>query len=155
MFGRPYQLGYVTGDLSLALQRLGERQGLKNFVIEEQRRPGSAVRRVGKGYAGPMMLEIMEVDPAIPSMYGDRVSDDPAEITLHHLGYMLDDPQDLDRVRAWCKARSLSIDLDTEAPGVLAAIYADTRPALGHYSEFVHLMPGGAGWYDKVPANTP
>ena len=26
MFGRPYQLGYVTGDLSLALQRLGERR---------------------------------------------------------------------------------------------------------------------------------
>ncbi len=149
-----FQLGYVTRDIDKAIPAFQERFGSVEFLQipmppEIEGLP-SGMFRIALAYIKEVMIEFVEVDTSKPSLYLDALPVAEAEIRLHHLGYLIDDHQ---AMLARLKQAGLDVPRAGSFGGVLEFSYADTRPQLGHYSEFIRLFPAGKEIYASVPRN--
>lgn len=85
------------------------------------------------------------------SVCSDRVgSRSPATegpICLHHFGYLIDDHEAMLKRLA---AMGYAVPLFASMPGALDYSYADTRPDLGLWSEFIRLDEGGRAFFGAV-----
>ena len=151
-FQRFFQLGYVTRDLEAAIAAYTARFGATEFFRLPLATPadgtGDGVNGIALGYAGPVMIEIIEVDPGALSIFREALGGAPNDLRLHHLGYLVDDYQ---------ATRSHLADLGFEMPmsgssgDALDFCYADTRDQCGHYSEFIRLGEQGRALFASVP----
>ncbi|MBV9512363.1 MAG: VOC family protein [Caulobacteraceae bacterium] len=154
MHGKLFQLGYVVADLDAAMARLGETQDIRHFRVDVFGDASGLLLRSAKAYAGGTMLELLEPRlTAADRLYTSFLDSDPAVPRLQHLGYLVETEEEFTGVGAWMKARGIAVALEAVLPGKLSATYFDTRPMLGHYSEYVCLSPQARDFYDDVPAN--
>jgi hypothetical protein len=135
MFGEIYQLGYVTRDLDRAAADYGERHGVGDWLRTEITYPGGTAR-VALAFRGALLIEITEPLAESPGLFGDAL---PATgIALHHLGHRLPDTASVAAVVAHYRALGRDVPLVRDGP---TSAYVDTRPDVGHFSEFVRVTP--------------
>jgi len=146
LFDRFFQLGYVTRHGDAAMARFSQRFGPVEFQVVPGGTP--SINRIALTYIGDTMIEILEVNTSIASFYRDYLPTGPADIRLHHLGYLIDDyPARLERLRT----EGYAIPLCGSAGDVLDVCYADARAQLGHYLEYIRLGDEGRRWFSSVP----
>jgi len=144
-----FQLGYVTRDLDAAIAEFRRRFGPAEFQIIEGTAQHPHTKRIALTWIGETMTELIEPNPAVPSLYVDPLP--PAangEIRFHHIGCLTQDyGETLRRIRA----EGYATPLEVSVGDVLDCVYADTRTELGHYLEYIRLGEEGRKWFESVP----
>ncbi len=144
-----YQNAYVTRDLDRAVELLGERYGLEDFIVFEPEmvlktplgdKPASV--RAALAWAGGLQIELIQpctgfLDHYLPYLPSDESDPTPR---FHHVAVRRDD---LAAMRAEIAKLNLALAFEGEVPELIF-IYLDARATLGHYLEYVWASP--AGW---------
>jgi catechol 2,3-dioxygenase-like lactoylglutathione lyase family enzyme len=151
-FDRFFQLGYVTRDLEAAIASYKARFGRTDFLRLPIAKPadgsGDGVNGIAIGYAGPVMIEIIEVNPGAPSIFRDALGGAAQDLRLHHLGYLVDDHQ---ATLARLAELKLEVPMSGSSGDALDFCYADTREQRGHFSEFIRLGEQGRALFASLP----
>jgi hypothetical protein len=153
-FGEFFQFGYVARDQDQAIAQFQRRFGRTEFLrlpiaLPEDGSP-AAITGIALAYIGAAMVEIIGVNPSVPSIYASLVPEAPADLRLHHLGYLVEDhPAMLKRLTA----AGYEIPIAGSMGDVLDYAYADTRAHLGHYCECIRLGEAGKALFASVPRN--
>ena len=143
-----FQLGYVTRDIDRALEGLRHRARSEDFQIVPAVAPYTQIRRIALSWAGSTMIELIEPDPEVPSVYLESLPRSAGGIALHHLGFLTDDfPAMLHRLAS----EGFSVPMRMSYGEVLDCCYADARAQFGHYLEYVGLGEEGRRWFEAVP----
>src|SRR5262245_631009 len=117
-----FQLGYVTRDIDLAIEGLRRRARSEDFQIVPAVAPYTQIRRIALSWSGSTMIELIEPDPAVPSVYLEVLPRSAGEIALHHLGFLTDDFAAMLRR---LEAEGLSVPMRMSYGEVLDCCYAD------------------------------
>jgi Glyoxalase/Bleomycin resistance protein/Dioxygenase superfamily len=148
LFDRFFQLGYVTQELDSAMAAFDERFGPSEFHVINAEQPNIHTKRIALTWMGGTMIEIIEPNIAVPSIYLDLLPKAVGEIRLHHTGYLIDDyPARMQRL----KAEGYAVPMALSYGQVLDCCYADARDRLGHYLEYVRLGDDGRKWFASIP----
>ena len=156
LFQQHFQIAYVVSDLDRAMIRLRDRYGIAEWDVldmHEIHGPDSPTRYIGNSYSGDVMIELIEPVPGVPSLYDGWAHDDPEKLRLHHLGFLVHDPDSFEAAKAQFAADGIETAHEGTFGDYLDYYYADTTPELGHYYELIHLKPAGKEFFDRVPRN--
>jgi hypothetical protein len=148
LFDRFFQVGYVARDADGAMAEFNKRFG----PVEWQVTMGSAehphTKRIALTHRDGLMIEIIEANDAVASIYRDYLPAAGPAMRFHHLGYLIDDyPGTLRRL----EAEGYAVPFKLSHGDVLDCCYVDTRAHLGHYVEYVRLGEQGRQWFSAVP----
>ncbi len=151
-----FQIGYVTSDLDASMRQLGAAHGIERFRVKRDvpAMPGMPRMVIHQchAYVGAVQFEIIQPAGGDDALYRDFCVADKGSIRLHHLGMWVDDAAEFGGLRAALEEQNIPIVFEASIPNVGGAIYADTRAQLGHYTEYVHLVPEvKRGYYADVP----
>lgn len=148
-----FQLGYVTRDLEGAIARFRDDHQVAEFRRIDTTEPGGPPgSQIALAYSRGVMVEIIEPVPGREGIYLDALRPDGG-ISLHHLGYLVDDVASLDELAERFQATGIEIPMRFSQRLGLSAIYADTRPGIGHFSEFVFRHDEGKELFAQLPRN--
>ncbi len=151
-----FQFGYVTSDLDAGLRRLEAAHGIRRFRVKRDvpSMPGmpDMVIHQAHVYVGALQIEIIQPAGGDDGLYRDFCAADKSALRLHHFGMWVDDAAEYSGLRAALEGQKIPIVFEASLPKVGGAIYADARATLGHYLEYVHLVPDvKRGYYSDVP----
>jgi len=103
-------------------------------------------------FIGAVQIEIIQPAGGDDGLYRDFCAADSSAIRHHHFGMWVDDAAEYSGLRASLEEQNIPIVFEVAIPDIGGAIYADTRPKLGHYLEYVHFTPvAKRGYYADVP----
>lgn len=153
LFARHFQLGYVVRDVTAAIAAQRQRFGIAKWQVIDTRAPGAPANAIALAYAGDVMIELIEADPAVESIYSRHVPDGAADSRLHHLGFLVHDDAAWEAGIAQFANSGFTPAFAGAAGDALAFHYADSLGALGHYLELIHLKPAGKDFFAAVPRN--
>jgi hypothetical protein len=154
--GRFVELGYVTNNLSRALEVLRSSYGIDRWMetgIASIDLGGgrAAVLRIAVAYVGRLLLEIQQPVGGEVDWYRSVLPTDGSFVTrLHHLAFAADRPERLDQVRQSLVASGHSIPYEGPFGKTSRYFFADARDTLGQYLEYIHFGPEFDG---AVPQN--
>ena len=155
-FRRPFQLGYVTADLEAAVAAMRAEQGveLANFgVVTLDLIDGDHIDiKVALGYARDVMIELIEPVGDIP-LYAGHLPDRSGPSRLHHIGYSVEDADELNDVVAAHRRLGHEVALNARL-GDARYTYVDTLAKLGHFQEYLLVDSAGRAWQESLPRNT-
>ena len=143
-----FQVGYVTRDIDLAIAALREHVRFGEFLIVPAEARYREVRRIALSWTGTTMIELIEPDPDVPSVYVESLPRAGGAVALHHLGFLTDDFQATLRC---LETEGFSVPMCMSYGDVLECCYADARAQFGHYLEYVRLGEQGRRWFEAVP----
>jgi hypothetical protein len=154
-----YQNAYVTHDLQWAMDAVGGRYGLEDWITFEVeldvRTPAGEDRQATKVacvWDGGLQLELIEpvsgfIDPFLPYLPKDK-SD--RSLRLHHVSLRR---ESRDEIKAEIGRLGLPFVCEGGIPDLFYT-YLDARETLGHYLEYVSATPAGwamVGWPQGRP----
>ena len=149
LLGGFFQLGYVTRNLDAAIARFKTRFGPADFQIIQGSPEYPHTKRIALSWIGETMTEIIEPDPAVPSLYVEGLpSTGDGEIRFHHIGCLT---QDHSQTMRRLKSEGYATPMVLSYGDVLDCVYADARSQLGHYVEYIRLGDEGRQWFTSVP----
>lgn len=138
IYGRFYQLGYVTRDIDKGIAHLQRRMGAQLIdVIRDLRdEAGNQVALRNLSHLALPGVEIELIEPRLdwPSIYLEALPADDNDVGFHHLGFLVPDSEAWDRAVNSFDAMETPIVMQGETSRVRFA-YFDTRKQAGHYSE--------------------
>jgi len=138
--GRFYQLGYVVRDMERAIETFSQRRGIGGaWKIIEGPVPAygrNTTVRTAHGQAGPIEIELIQPPLDIPSIYTHAVPPDDASARLHHIGLLVEDAAEWERVERAIHDNGAPVGMRGSVPQADYA-YVDTRTEFGHYTEYV------------------
>lgn len=149
-----YQNAYVTHNLDAAMELVGGRFGIVNYitfepdmVLQTPTGPREASVRVALGWASGLQFELIQptggyVDHYLPFLPADHSDPSPR---FHHIAVRRDD---LNAMREEVARLGLPVAFEGSVPG-LTFLYLDARHTLGHYFEYVWASEegwAGQGW---------
>jgi hypothetical protein len=151
-----YQIAYVSADLEAGTRQIAAIHGIDRFRVKHDvpSAPGmpDMVLHQAHVFIGSVQIELIQPAGGDDALYRDFCAADPAAIRHHHFGMWVDDPVQYRRLPGALAQHDIPITFEISIPGVGGAIYADTRPTLGHYLEYVHLRPEVKdAYYADVP----
>lgn len=152
LFRHHFQVAYVVRDLDTACATFHQQWGVSKW----NRLPlpeGQPVRKLALAYVQDLMIELIEADPDLPSIYRDWIPESPAAARFHHLGYLVDDAEEFQQTVRRLEAAGCRAAMAGRHGELQDFHYADTVAGLGHYTELIHLLPAGKGFFDAVPRN--
>jgi hypothetical protein len=132
-------LGYVARDIEQAIEQFTRRTGARLLDLTHDLRDesGDVLELENLAHLAMPGVEIEIIQPRRdrPSIYLDALPDDPRDVALHHLGFILPDQA------AWQMAID-RLDVSTPVSWTIGnrhaqVAYVDTRKQTGHYSELV------------------
>jgi hypothetical protein len=148
MFRGFFQLGYVARDLDAAIDAFRHRVQPASFQITNAVEPYIHIKRIALTWIDLTMIELIEPNADVPSIYIDSLPVRQEDIRLHHLGFLTNDYADtLQRLTADGYALPMSMSYGE----VLDCCYADAREQLGHYLEYIRLGEEGRKWFSAIP----
>jgi hypothetical protein len=148
LYDRFFQFGYVTRDGDAATAQFNKRFGPVEWQFIAGNEANPHTKRIALTYRDGVMVEIIEVNDKVPSIYRDFLPSSPVDIRFHHLGYLIDDYK---ATLARVKADGYDVPMAVTYGEVLDCCYVDTRAQLGHYLEYVRLGEEGRKWFASVP----
>jgi hypothetical protein len=155
LFGGFFQQGYVTTDTERAVALYRERFGVSDWLIfDTSTVSADSHMLVALAWVGATQIELIQPLGDTPPLYAGLLPrDEEFAIRFHHMGYLTEDPAHQAALVAEVERQHLPIATRREGSGVVDLIYADFRPVLGHYCEFVLAYPKGKAFLDSVPRN--
>jgi Glyoxalase/Bleomycin resistance protein/Dioxygenase superfamily len=151
-----YETAYVTRDLDAALDVLAKREGIKQFFAfapPASRGPVSHIAKVAKGFVGERMIEIIQPNPTVKSMFEGYVPKKLGQLRFHHLGYIVDGNAHWDAICLSAAKAGFPIAYEGFVEGMVRSIFFDTRNQLGHFSEYIQNYEGGQKLLTMIPHN--
>ena len=157
VLGPPYQLAYVTADLTLAIEALAG-LGVTSFeriddVVLTSEAGASATISMALAWAGDAMVELIEPRGGDDGVFRDGLPAADGTARFHHLCYRMATPEDLDAMRARLEAAGVAVLFPCDNPGRSRFFYADLRPALGHLVEYLYVAPERLPFHAGLPAH--
>jgi hypothetical protein len=152
-----YQVCYVTEDLDTGMRLVKDTHGIEAFRIKREvgSLPGMPKMVVHQAHVfiGSLQLELIQPAGGDDALYRDYCPADAKSIGFHHFGHWVDDPAAYAALPAVLAEQKMPIVFQITMPNNMGgAIYADARASLGHYLEFVHMIPDvKRGYYADVP----
>lgn len=159
LFQRHFQLAYVTHDLEAAQAVMANHYGITRWQVMDMTAMGdqSPARRIALAYAGANagdpMVEVIEANPDVVSLYTAWMPQGSAVLRFHHLGFLIDDADAFAQARQHLIDRGYALASEGSFGDTLDFFYADTSAALGHLYEVIHLKPAGQDFFKHVPEN--
>ena len=145
MTGRHYQNAYVTRNVDKAVadfKRHADIRQLMEIEVPVQlwtpQGEGTGVQKLAFVWVEDMQFELIEprAGEAL-AIYRDALPDDD-RIAFHHVCQVV---EDWEAFTARVAQQEFPVVLKGGTPGLLQFCYLDTRPWLGHYTEYVWMMP--------------
>jgi len=152
-----FQIGYVTTDLERSVDLYARRFGAPNWFTFDTGalnpdRPYASF--VGLAWIGAVQVELIQPKNVEQPLYADAMPKGGFGINLHHLGYLLDSEAEWDAATISLAALNIPVASRSTVEGVVEVLYADARPVLGHYLEYVWPQADGRKFLlDNVPRN--
>lgn len=140
-----FQCAYVTADMGEATAFFAAQYGVEPFGIHDVSlacagRTDPCVIRVGVGFVGPTMVELVQPIEGAVEIYDEPRPSGASPVAFHHLGLRV--RGDLD---TWTARRGEFLDLGASIAlegghaDTMRFAYFDTRAELGHYVELIWL----------------
>jgi hypothetical protein len=108
---------------------------------------------VGLAWVGAVMIELIQSVGEPSPVYAGLLPTDRFAIRLHHFGYLSDSAAHWRSLITKLETCNIPIAFKREGSGLIDVLYADARPMLGHYLEYVLVLPAGKAFLDNVPHN--
>lgn len=156
LFKRHFQVAYVVDDAKTALDALSSRYGVQKWDLMDMvavHGEGSAARFIGNAWVGDTMIEVIEPDEAVESIYQGWRKDSGLALRFHHLGFLVDSAEEFAAAKAQLAGQGCPIVVDGSFGEVLDFAYADTTAELGHYYEIIRLKAEGDSFFGRIPVN--
>jgi hypothetical protein len=143
--GRHYQNAYVTRNVDKAVadfKRHADIRALMEIELPVQlwtpQGESTGVQKLAFVWVEDLNYELIEPqDGAALAIYRDALPADD-RVVFHHVCHRVDDwGAFMDRVAE----QPFPVVLKGGTPGLLEFCYLDTRPWLGHYTEYVWMVP--------------
>jgi hypothetical protein len=143
------QIGYVVRDLEEALSIWLQTTGAGPFVRMQdyrfedwtyQGRPQPMALDIAFGQAGNVMIELIKPRGPWPNVYGELEPQSPC--SLHHFGFLVDEPETAGKALGGQLITSASIDETAELR------YFDCRQSLGTYVELISDTPSTRAFFE-------
>jgi hypothetical protein len=150
------QMAYVTNQLDRAMQQLGPMYGIPHFYrrqgMEMSLPGGSCVVNVCVAYRGQVQLEIFEPCGGNDEMFRRLLSDsDDFQVCFHHEARRVVSSEQFSKTRDWLIEMGYPLLYDN-VNSLRRCIYADTRPLLGHITEYLWYTPEGEIFFrEEIP----
>jgi hypothetical protein len=143
--GRHYQNAYVTRNVDKAVAEFKERSDVRSLMEIEvpvqvwtPNGSGIGIQKLAFVWVEDLNYELIEPkDGDVLALYRDALADDD-RLVFHHVCHVVDDWEAL---MTRVEKQPFPIVLKGGTPGMLQFIYLDTRPWLGHYTEYVWMAP--------------
>lgn len=138
-----FQNAYVTRNLEQAVALVSERHGIRDWVYFEPQMEvytaadghGPCHLKVALGWAGPLMIELIEPISGNSQHYLDYLPADARDASprLHHICMRV---PDWELARAEVAEKNWPISYEGGIEGC-KFVYIDARESLGHYLEYM------------------
>jgi hypothetical protein len=143
--GRHYQNAYVTRNVEKAVAQFKERADIRTLLETEvsvklwtPQGEGVGVQKLAFVWVGDMQFELIQPKEGdVLALYRDALPADDG-LTFHHVCQVVDD---WDAFMARVDQQPYPVVLKGGTPGMLDFVYLDTREWLGHYTEYVWMVP--------------
>nr|WP_278254331.1 VOC family protein [Sphingobium sp. BYY-5] len=143
--GRHYQNAYVTRNVDKAVTEFKARADVR--ALHEIEVPvhvwtpqgeGIGVQKLAFVWVEDLNYELIEPKEGdVLALYRDALPADD-RLVFHHVCHVVDD---WDALMAQVAGQPFPIVLKGGTPNMLQFLYLDTRPWLGHYTEYVWMVP--------------
>lgn len=157
LFRQHFQTCYLVDDVKQSMADFGDKYGITKWhVLDmlEMMGEGAPARFIALAWAGGMMIELIEPDEAVPSIYKGWQKDSGQEARFHHLGFLVYSEEDFAEIKQQLLEQGFPIVAEAELGDVLKAAYMDTTKALGHFYELIYLPDGESSqFFADVPVN--
>ncbi len=156
LFKRHFQVAYVTDSAEAAIEILGRHYGVTKWDLLDMAAMHGAdgpSRWIGNAWVGDTMIEVIEPDESVDSIYSNWRKDSPAKVRFHHLGFLVDSAEEMAAAKQHLAANGFPIVVDGSFGEVLDYAYADTTAELGHYYEIIRLKEQGQSFFGRIPVN--
>jgi Glyoxalase/Bleomycin resistance protein/Dioxygenase superfamily len=143
--GRHYQNAYVTRNVDKAVATFREHADVRTIMEIETpvqvwtpQGEGSGVQKLAFVWVEDLNYELIEPKAGdVLAIYRDALPADDS-LQFHHVCHVVDDWAELE---AKVAASPFPVVLKGGTPGLLQFCYTDTRSWLGHYTEYVWMVP--------------
>lgn len=157
LFKRHFQIAYVVDDIHAGVAEFAAKYAIANWHVMDMaamQGPDSAVRHIALAWTdAELMVELIEPNPAVPSIYSDWRTD-LAGPRFHHLGFLVESDAEFTAIRAQFAVAGCPVAAEGSAGDMLDFAYIDTSRTLGHFYELIHLKgEGRTQFFGQVPRN--
>jgi len=143
--GRHYQNAYVTRNVDKAVadfKRYADVRALMEIEVPVKvwtpKGEGTGVQKLAFVWVEDLNYELIEPKEGdVLALYRDALPADD-RLVFHHVCHVVDD---FDALMARVEKQPFPVVLKGGTPGLLEFVYVDTRPWLGHYTEYVWMVP--------------
>ncbi|MET0251061.1 MAG: VOC family protein [Novosphingobium sp.] len=145
LVGRHFQNAYVTRDIAKATERFHREAGTRNVIDVEvevelwtPQGKGQGTQKLAFIWIEDLQVELIQPGAGdVLALYRDALPADDG-IVFHHICNRVDD---WDAFSAQLERQPYPVVLKGGTPGLLEFVYIDTRDWLGHYVEYVWMVP--------------
>ena len=143
--GRHYQNAYVTRDVDKAVAGFKQYADVRALMEIEvpvkvwtPKGEGTGVQKLAFVWVGDLNYELIEPKEGdVLAIYRDALPADD-RLVFHHVCHVVDD---FEALMARVEKQPFPVVLKGGTPGLLEFVYVDTRAWLGHYTEYVWMVP--------------
>lgn len=157
LFKRHFQIAYLVDDVAAGMAEFGENYGVAKWHVMDMmiNGPGSPTSKIALAWTDEdMMVELIEPNPAVSSIFSDWRRDLAPGPRFHHLGFMPSDDAEFDAIVAQLGRAGCPVAGQGSVGETLRYAYVDATKALGHYYELVLLKgEGRTQFFAPVPRN--
>jgi hypothetical protein len=143
--GQHYQNAYVTRNVDKAVAGFKQHADVRALMEIEvpvqvwtPQGEGKGVQKLAFVWVGDLNYELIQPKEGdVLAIYRDALPADDS-LVFHHVCHRVDD---FGALVARVEQQPFPVVLKGGAPGLLEFLYVDTRPWLGHYTEYVWASP--------------
>lgn len=156
LFRRHFQIAYVADDVEQAVAAFRKSHGIAQWDAVDMAvmaGPGAPLKFIANAWAGDLMIELMQPDEDISSIYTGWQKQTGLPFRLHHLGFLVDSAEQLATHRQQLADHGYPVATEGSFGDILDFVYADTTADFGHYHELIWLKPEGDAFFGRIPVN--
>jgi hypothetical protein len=158
-FGGFYQIAYVTNDLEQALEVFRTVYGAPSFLVLDadyavryRGQPGQMKLRLALCNLNGVQIEVIEAGEGCIDLYREGLPAEGFGLAHHHVAMKIAGTlEDWRRWRAEMAAGDRGFVLEGDLGESAQFAYLDDRRRLGHYTEYLWSLDGGAGMDASLP----
>jgi hypothetical protein len=145
LVGRHYQNAYITRDLRKGIEDFKRYADVRTIMEAEvpvqlwtPAGEGTGTQKLAFIWIGDLQVELIQPgEEDVLSIYRDALPDDD-RVKFHHICQRVDD---WEAFMGAVPEQPFPMVLKGGTPGMLQFAYLDTTPWLGHYTEYVWMVP--------------
>jgi extradiol dioxygenase family protein len=156
LFGHHFQIAYVVRQAEAARRLFADRFGMTRWHVMDMialHGDQSGSRSLSLAWSGDVMVELIEENTDISSIYSGWAPLDESTVRLHHLGFLIPTAEDYAAIVGQLERAGFPAAIAGSFGDQIDFHYADTTATLGHYYELIHLKPAGADFFAQTPHN--